>query len=169
MDFLELIRTRRSIRKYTETAIPGEVVQELLRAAMYAPSATNEQPWQFIVINDRKILDEIPSKHPYAAMAAQAPLAIVVCGDLRHDKANGYWVQDCSAATQNLLLAAHSLGLGAVWCGIYPRERRVATIQKFLALPEHIIPLALVVIGHPAEQPIPEERFRPERVHYNGW
>jgi nitroreductase len=169
MDTLQSIFTRRSIRRYTDQPVSEELIEQILRAAMAAPSAGNQQPWQFVVLTDRKLLDAIPGYHPYAEMLRQASAAIVVCGDLRLESRSGYWVQDCSAATQNLLLAAHALGLGAVWLGVYPREDRVANTQCLCGLPAEVIPLAIVALGHPAEQPKPVDRFKPERVHRNKW
>ncbi|GAI33467.1 unnamed protein product, partial [marine sediment metagenome] len=125
MDAMEAILARRSIRKYTKQPVSDEVLKELLEAAMCAPSAGNRQPRCFVVINGRKILDEIPKYHPYAEMLKEAPMAILVCCD-RDLQMGDYGVQDCSAATQNILLAAHAKGLGAVWLGTYPEEQRVA-------------------------------------------
>ena len=169
MDALEAMLTRRSIRRYTGEPVPDELIQPLLEAAMSAPSAGNEQPWQFIVMTERRLLDEIPAFHPYADMLREAPLAILVCGDVRLERYKGYWVQDCSAATENLLLAAHSMGLGAVWVGVYPKEDRVQRLQKLLNLPAHVIPLALVPIGYPAERIPPAHRLDATRIHLNGW
>ena len=169
MDALDAILTRRSIRRYTEKPVPNELIQILLEAAMNAPSAGNEQPWQFVVITERRLLDEIPAFHPYADMLRESPVAIVVCGDLRQERYKGYWVQDCSAATQNLLLAAHAKGLGAVWVGIHPKEDRVARMQKLLDLPDHVIPMALVPLGYPAERIPRAHRFDASRIHRNGW
>jgi len=136
---------------------------------MCAPSAGNEQPWQFVVIRDRQMLDSIPTAHPYAGPARQAPLVIVVCGDLNLEKHPGFWVQDCSAATQNLLLAARASGLGSVWCGVYPNEERVGAIRELLGLPQHVVPLSLVIIGYPAESKGRQERFDAKRVHSERW
>lgn len=169
MDAMEAILTRRSIRKYTAQPVPDEVINELLKAAMSAPTAGNQQPWRFIVVDERKILDEIPKIHPYSQMLKQAPLAILVCGDESKSKYPGYWVQDCSAATQNLLLAAHAQGLGAVWLGVHPREERIAGFRKLFGLPQHIAPLALVSIGYPAEQKPPSERYDAAKIRYNRW
>ncbi|MBA7525590.1 5,6-dimethylbenzimidazole synthase [subsurface metagenome] len=168
MDAVEAILTRRSIRKYTKQPVSEEVLKELLEAAMYAPSASNQQPWCFVVINDRKILDEIPKYHPYAQMLKEAPVAILVCchSDLQ---SGGYGVQDCSAATQNILLAAHAKGLGAVWLGVYSTEQRVIAIKKLLNLPENITPISLISIGYPAEQKPRPDRYQADRVHYNQW
>jgi nitroreductase len=166
---MQSILTRRSIRKYKDKPVSDDLIKQVLEAAMAAPSAGNEQPWQFIVINDRKILGQIPAIHPNASMTKDAPLAILVCGDLSKEKYPGYWSVDCSAATENLLLAVHALGLGAVWCGIYPREERIEGMKKMLGIPDGIVPFALVPIGYPGEEKPPSERFEKERIHYNKW
>lgn len=169
MEIIEAIKTRRSIRKFnTQTVLP-DVIRQLLDAAMSAPSAGNQQPWHFVVIDQRRILDQVPAIHPYAGFCKDAPLAILVCGDTRLEKYQGFWVQDCSAATQNLLLAAHAKGLGAVWTGIYPIEERVQGFRELLDLPEEVIPLALVVLGYPDQTPPAQERYREDRVHRNMW
>jgi len=144
MDALNAILSRRSIRKYTAQPVSEEMVRELLEAAMAAPSAGNEQPWHFVVMDDREILDAIPRFHPYSRMLEEAPMAILVCGDLELQKYEGYWVQDCSAATENLLIAAQAKGLGAVWLGVYPIEERVAGFRNLLGVPDHVIPFALI-------------------------
>lgn len=169
MELIEGIITRRSIRKFKTSAIPATTIKILLKAAMYAPSARNEQPWHFIVAEDRNLLNQIKDTHPYASMLAEAPLAIVVCGDLTLEKSPGYWPVDCSAATQNLLLAAHGCGLGAVWLGVFPRPERQEAIKKIFYLPDHIQPFSIIAIGEPNEQKQMPERFLPERVHYNSW
>ncbi len=169
MDTMETILSRRSIRKYTSAAIPEPIIQSILRAAMNAPSAGNEQPWQFVVIQDRSMLEAISKVHPYASMLTEAPVAILICGDLELEKHKGFWTQDCSAATQNMLLAIHSYGLGGVWLGIYPREDRCAGIQKLLNLPSKIMPFALVPMGYPAETKPKADRYSPSRVKYDHW
>ena len=169
MDTLTAINVRRSIRKYTGAAVAEETILRLIRAAMAAPSAGNERPWHFIVISERELLDAIPKFHPYAAMLPQASVAILVCGDLTLEKHRGYWVQDCSAAAENLLLAAAALGLGAVWTGVYPEEERVSAMRRLLRIPDHVVPLALIPLGYPAEHPGPVDRFDPGRIHRNGW
>lgn len=166
---MENILKRRSIRQYTSEPVGEEQIEQILRAAMSAPSAGNQQPWHFVVITDRALLDRIPEIHPHARMVAQAPVAVAVCGDLSLEKHDGMWLQDCSAATQNLLLAVQALGLGAVWLGVYPREPRMEGLRRLLRLPKQVVPLALVPIGHPAEEKPPVDRFQPDRVHYNGW
>ena len=169
MDTIEAILSRRSIRKFIQEPIPDGLIKELLKAAMNAPSARNQQPWQFIVINDRNILNEIPKIHPHSKMLTETPLAILVCGDKSLEKSEGYWVQDCSAATMNLLIAATAKGLGSVWLGIYPRDERIKGIVDILSLPDHITPLSLVALGYPAEKKQKEDRYNEERVHYNKW
>jgi nitroreductase len=169
VDTIEAIRTRRSIRRYTGEPFSDDVLAEILKAAMSAPSAGNQQPWQFVVVADRALREAIAQFHPYAQMVPEAPVAIVVCGDVRLESYKGYWVQDCSAATQNILLAAHAMGLGAVWVGIYPVEDRVRRLQQLLALPAQVVPLALVPLGLPAERALPANRFDPARIHRNRW
>jgi nitroreductase len=169
MDALEAIFTRRSIRKYTPEPVSEEDLKTLLAAAMSAPSAGNQQPWEFIVIDDRKILDAIPQVHPYSKMLLEASLAILVCGNLEIERHRGYWIQDCSAATQNILLAARALGLGTVWLGVTPNEARVSGIGQLLKLPKSIVPFSLIAVGHPAEEKGRADRFKPERIHRNGW
>lgn len=169
MDAMEAIMTRRSIRKFKSGLISDDMLEDLLKAAMSAPSAGNEQPWRFVIIDDREIMDEVPKIHPHTAMLKDAALAVLVCGDTSLEKYKGFWVQDCSAATQNLLLAAHAMGLGAVWTGFYPIEERVVGMRKLLGLPDHVIPLALVPIGYPDQASGRQERFRRDRVHRNHW
>ncbi len=169
MDILEALLTRRSVRAFTADPVSPEQLEMLLRAAMHAPSACNQQPWHFIVVDSREQLNAIAGLHPYAKMLKQAPLAIIVCGDLTLETCPGNWAIDCSAAMQNLLLAAHAQGLGGVWVGIHPVEARVKNISEFLGLPKFVTPLCLAAVGHPAE-PLPKaDRYKPERVHHNAW
>jgi nitroreductase len=169
MDVLEAIRTRRSIRAFVDRAVPEELVQKLLAAAMQAPSARNQQPWHFIVIDDRTLLAKIAEFMPNASMAAAAPLAILVCGDLDLEKSPGYWMVDCAAAVENMLLAAHGLGLGAVWCGVYPRDQRMDGLRRLAGLPKNVIAHSLVVLGYAAEKVPAEDRYRLQRVRRNHW
>jgi len=169
MDAIQAVMSRRSIRRYTQQEVSEDTVRQLLEAAMNAPSAGNEQPWQFVVIRQRRILDAIPSIHPYSQMLKEASLGIVVCGDLSLEVYKGFWVQDCSAATQNILIAAHALGLGAVWLAFYPFEDRVAGLRRMLSLPEQIIPLSMVSVGWPGEKKGPAARYRQDRVHFDRW
>lgn len=169
MERLGAILDRRSIRRYTGQKIDDQTIKMLLTAAMYAPSAVNKQPWHFVVIDRRGLMEEIMEIHPHAGMLRTASHGIVVCGDeqLQHD--DGYWVVDCGAATQNLLLAAHILGLGACWVGLHPREGRKAAVGSLLGLPSHVKPFALVALGYPGEQKPRPQRFHPHKVRHNGW
>ncbi len=166
---MEALFKRRSIRKYTPKEVSDDEIKELIRAGMCAPSAGNEQPWHFIVINVRGLLDEIPRVHPYSQMLREAPAAILVCGDLTLEKHAGFWVQDCAAATENILVAIAAKGLGSVWLGVYPREDRVEGLRQLLRLPKNIVPFALLPVGHPAETKPPKTEFDFSRVRYNGW
>lgn len=169
MEVMEAIKTRRSIRKFKNKPVSKEDIEDLLRAAMQAPSAGNKQPWHFVVITDRKKLDKIPEFHPFAEMLLESPLAILICAKVETSKYCDYWVQDCSAATQNLLLSAHAKGLGAVWLGIYPIAERVDGIKQLFNLPPDFVPLSLNAIGHPAEKKEPIDRFDKSRIHYDQW
>jgi nitroreductase len=169
MDTLEAIRTRRSIREYQNREVPSDLIRQVLAAAMMAPSARNAQPWHLVVIDAPKLLAAVPQFHPNAAMAPRAAVAILVCGDLNLELSPGYWPIDCAAATENLLLAAHALGLGAVWTGVYPRTDRMQGFRTLLDLPENIIPHTFIPIGYPAEQRESDDRYQADRVHHNGW
>ena len=162
---LDVIFKRRSIRKYHDQPVSPEHIETLLRAAMAAPSASNKQPWHFVVIENRDMLNGFTEVHAYAKMLKEATLCIAVCGE--KDKA--YWVQDCSAATQNILLAAAGLGLGSVWLGVHPNAEREAQVSEMLGISPQYAPLCLIAVGHPAEQKGPSERFDPEKVHYEKW
>lgn len=166
---MEAIFKRRSIRKYTQTPVKKEVLIELIKAGMAAPSAGNEQPWHFIIINERKILTSIQKVHPHSRMLSSAGAAILVCGDLTLETQQGFWIQDCAAATENILIAVAHMGLGAVWLGVYPEEDRIIGIQMLLKIPEYIIPFSLLPIGYPAEQKSPKTDFDMSRIRYNGW
>jgi nitroreductase len=169
MDAITCIHTRRSIRKFEKRAVSDELIKQVLEAGMMAPSAGNQQPWQFLVITEPALLAQIPKVHPYAAMAPESAVSILVCGDLRLEKHRGFWVQDCSAAVQNMLLAAHALGLAGVWTGVYPNEERVSGFRELFKLPDHVVPLALLPFGYPAQESERVDRFRPERIHKNQW
>ncbi|MGZ4880022.1 MAG: nitroreductase family protein [Halobacteriota archaeon] len=169
MDVTKAILSRRSIRKYADEPISDEDVEALLRAAMHAPSGVNEQPWHFVVIKDRKILDAIPRISRTAQMVKHAPLAIAVCADKNLEKFPGLWALDCSAATENILLAATARGLGAVWTAVYPFEDRIKGIKKLLNLPGEVIPLCVIPVGRPAETLAPVDRFNPSCIHYETW
>lgn len=164
---IDIIFSRRSIRKYTPEPVGEEHVRKLLEAAMAAPSASNRKPWHFVVVDEREKLDRLADAHTYGKMLHEAPLCIAVCGD---PKISGrFWVQDCSAATENLLLAAVALGLGAVWLGVHPSEERIAAVRGVLGIPETVVPLNLVSIGHPAEEKEPRTQYDEERIHHRRW
>lgn len=167
---IENIMTRTSIRAYTDEPVSAESIETLLRAGMAAPTAVNAQPWHFVVVNDKAKLQELSDANPRAKMLQTAPLAIVVCGDMTktmEGKGRQFWIQDCSAATENILLAAHALGLGAVWTALYPMDERIAPVSEALKLPDTLTPLCTIVIGHPAEQSEPKDKWKPENVSYN--
>ena len=164
MDALKAIFSRRSIRKYLEKPVPAAILTRLVEAGMQAPSARNKQPWHFIVITKRENLDALADAHPYAAMMKQAAAAIVVCGDRKEEETDLYLVQNCSAATQNILLAAHAQGLGAVWLGLQPRKERVEAIKEILDIPGHIYPVSLISIGYPDEKKEPVKRYDATKV-----
>ena len=165
---LSSIMTRTSIRKYTDQPVSKADIETLLRAGMAAPTAVNRQPWHFVAVTDKAKLKELAGSR--GRMIEQCAVAIVVCGNMdkaMQGKGQAYWIQDCSAATENILLAAHALGLGAVWTGVYPMDDRVANVSKAVKLPETIVPLCVIAIGHPAESPTPKDKWKPENVSYN--
>ncbi len=169
-DAIETIMTRTSIRSFTDHAVAADTIEAILRAGMAAPTAVNLQPWHFVVVNDRAKLDELAGNGRQSKMLQEAPLAIVVCGDTTktlEGPGEAFWIQDCSAATENILLAAHALGLGAVWTGCHPIEERVAMVKQVLNMPENLIPLCVIVMGYPNEQPAPKDKWKPENVTYN--
>jgi nitroreductase len=169
MDALETIFSRRSIRQYTSEQVSDDQVQIILKAAMYAPSAVNKQPWHFVVFKDANTIQRIQEVHPSSGMLSKASVAILVCWDehLQHD--TGYGPVDCSAATENMLLAAHSMGLGAVWVGLYPRQPRMEAVHKIFNLPDHVKGFAIVSIGYPAEKKQDPGRFDKSRIHTEKW
>lgn len=169
MDALQAIMGRRSIRRYADRPVEDEKVEALVKAAMAAPSAGNEQSWRFVVVTDRDRLDQLADSSPFAGLLERAPLAIVVCGDVTAEKHIGFWVQDCAAATENMLLAAHALGLGAVWLGFYPVEERVEGVRRICKLPDALVPFSIVGLGYPTEEKPPADRYNPEYVHRETW
>lgn len=169
MESLEALKTRRSIRKYTDNKIPEETIKELIKCAMYSPSAFDYQPWHFIVIDKKEIFDKILKAASHAEMIKEASHVVILCGDSKLEENIGLLIQDISAATQNLLLAAHTYGLGAVWVGIYPFEEIVNGIRDVFNLPDNIIPVSMAVLGYPGESPEQPERYKEERVHINKW
>lgn len=165
-ELIQTIFARRSIRKYTAEPVSEKDIKTLLEAAMAAPSASNIKPYHFIVVTDREGLDALADVHPHGKMLYEATLCVAVCGVPDESR---YWVQDCSAATENLLLAATALGLGAVWLGVYPKPDRVAPVSEVLGIPESVVPLNLISIGHPAEEKESRTQYNEERVHRGRW
>ena len=161
------IMTRTSVRNYTSEPISKDTINLLLRAGMASPTAVNKQPWKFVAITNKTMLDSIAKAFPYARFASKAPLVIVPCGDhmnmLPGDMAQ-LWIQVLSAATENILLAANSLGLGAVWCMCYPNYQLINSLRDIAQLPSSLTPLCLVVIGHPADEPHPKDKWKEENI-----
>lgn len=166
------IMTRTSVRAYSGRPVATETVDTLLRAAMAAPTAGNKQPWRFVVIDDKDLLCAIGENFKTMPMAKEAAVAVIMCGDTTATfpgEGRDYWIQDVSAASENLLLAAHAMGLGAVWCGIYPQTERVGQFSAMLHLPSDIIPMACICVGYPSGETTPKDKWHPEYVHYNSW
>jgi len=169
MELIEVLATRRSVRQFRDRPVADEHIRAIIEAAMLAPSAGNQQPWHFVVVTDRAKLARIPDFHPYSAMMRTAPAAILICGDPTGTPWPEFWVQDCSAAAQNALLAARDLGLGTVWVGVYPVEERMAGFRRLLAIPEHVHPFALIPVGWSTGPFKAADRSRPERIHRESW
>lgn len=173
MDVLAIANlfARRSIRSFTAEPVAPAQIEMLLKAAMAAPSAANRKPWHFVVVTDARVRAALAQAHPHAAMVAGAPLALVPCGEpsLSMPDRPDYWVQDLAAATENILLAATGLGLGAVWCGVHPVPDRVSALRRLLGIPDNVVPFALIAVGHPAESKEPRTQYDPERVHRDRW
>ncbi len=168
---IDNILTRVSVRQFTGEPISQQQIDTLLQCAMAAPSAINKQPWAFIVITDTALLQRIGNEMPNSRCQNNPACAFVPCGDLTKAIPDlpEFWINDVSAATENLLLAVHAMGLGAVWTGVHPSAERVAQLQSLLNLPEHIVPLCIVPVGYPAETPAIKEKFSADNIHYNGW
>ena len=169
MELLDGIKTRRSIRKYTGQVSDDQQIKTLLDAGFCAPSARNVRPWHFIIVKDQAKLQEVSNIHPYAKMLPSAGCGIVVCGDLCSQEQEGYIAQDCSAAIENMLLAAHGMGLGAVWLGVYPEYERSRALSGIFNIPNNVAPMGLVCVGYPAETPDAPDRYMEANVHHENW
>jgi len=169
MDTLTAIMKRRSIRAYTDKKISAADIKTLLRAAMMAPTARNAQEWEFIVVRDKNTFKKIVRVLPNGAMLEGADCAIIVCADKNKELSPGYWIGDCGAAAQNILLAATELGIASVGLGVQPKEERRAGIKKFFALPDNIEPFCVVSLGYPAESKYAPDRYDEAKVHYEKW
>ncbi|MFI3330302.1 MAG: nitroreductase family protein [Rikenellaceae bacterium] len=166
---LNSIATRTSVRKFTNQKIEAAKIEQILKVGMSAPTAGNRQPWEFYVVSDTTLIKQFPKVTRYTSpMHKTALTAIIVCGNPSKSfpKQPLYWVQDCSAATENILLAAHAMDLGAVWCGVYPVEKSVATLREMMNIPDELVPLNIIMLGYPdAEQKV-KDKWKPEKVHY---
>ena len=165
---MDSIFTRRSIRRYKDIKVEEEKIDKMLRAAMQAPSAMNQQPWEFIVVENKEALKQLSKVHMYAGLIENAPLAVVICGNENVMRAPEKWEQDLGAATQNLLLAATQLELGSVWIGIAPVRERMDYIKDMFNLPSNIKPYCVVAVGYPAEGHNNKfvDRYDEDKVHY---
>ena len=161
---LENIAARKSVRKYLKKEVEEEKITAMLKAGMAAPSGMDRRPWEFVVVTDRAALDSMAASLPYAKMLAQAPMAIVVCGDSTR---SSYWYVDCSAVTQNVLLAAEALGLGAVWTAAYPYEDRIGVVRKYTAMPEQFVPLCIIPVGYPDGPQKAKDKYDESKIHRN--
>ena len=168
MEAIEAIMGRRSIRRYTGEKVSEEDISVLLMAAMNAPSAHNKQPWHFIVVDDRALLNKVPEYHQYSKMLEKASHAIIVLGD-NDIQTTDFWIHDCSAALENILIAAQAKGIGAVWLGVHPHENLINGTKELFGVPDHVTPLGIVSLGVPAEEKPPRENYNKERVHRNKW
>ena len=167
MELKEALLKRRSIRKFTDESVSEEMINELLHAAMSGPSACNKKPWEFYVITNAEVLEQLKSASKFTKFSSK--LAIVVCGNLKKAlplQFAEYWIQDCSAATENILLRVTDLGLGAVWCGIHPQKRAEEKVRKYVGISEKQVPLNIIFIGHPAQEQEPRDQYDEACVHY---
>lgn len=171
-EVIECIMTRASVRKYKPEPVSDSIVTAVLKAGMAAPTAANQQAWHFVVINEQSLKDSITDAFQWTKMVLDCAFAVVVCGDMsklfdgdRED--GGFWTLDCSAASENMLLAAHALGLGGVWCGIYPEEDRMSRLSEILNLPPNLRPLNILSFGYPAAAVAPKDKWDPEKISYN--
>ncbi len=166
---IDTIYDRRSVRKYLEKSVNPDLVDEVLRAGMFAPSASNKQPWHFIVFNEKDKIQEIRELHPYTSALKTAPVCIMVCGDTEKEMAEGFYIADCSAATENMLLAAKALGLDTCWIGIYPWEEITNEFSKHLNLPENVVPFCFIALGYAEQKLERPRRYDSAKIHYNKW
>ena len=162
-EILDFICRRRSVRRFQKKPVPDEILEVLMKAAMAAPSGNNAQPWEFVIVRDAKIKEELSRVHSWVGMAAEAPAAVVVLGN----KSSEWWQDDCAAATENLLLAAANLGLGTVWCGI--KEDQARAVRKILGVPGNMGVLCIVPLGYPAESTSPHTKYRKDKIHWDRY
>ncbi|MDI6701156.1 MAG: nitroreductase family protein [bacterium] len=168
-ELIRFLRTRRSVREYQNKDIEDKIIFEIIKSAMYAPSAHNKQPWEFFIVKNREKLNEIAKNHPYAKMLKKAPLCIVVLANTKKQPDSGYFSQDLSAATMNILLASWAYGIGSCWIGVYPKNERIEIVRNVLKIPEGFVPFSIVSLGYPKENPQTVERFDEKRIHTDIW
>lgn len=170
-DILEFIHHRSSIRDFTGVPVPEDILLEIVKAGMAAPSSNNLQPWSFIIVTDKEIMLKLSKNLPFAKMLDKAGGAIVVCGtpDTKDADLSNYWIQDCSAATENILLAVEAFGLGAVWTGVCPRKERIKWVKEVLKIPDEVVPLNVIPIGYPLKPPLIKNKFKSTKIHKNNW
>ena len=168
-DALTVIHRRKSVRKYLDKPVSREQLTVLMKAGMAAPTAADKRPWAFVAVTERAVLDSLAESSPTGKMLRQAAAAIVVCGDTRRALNSNVWTQDCSAASQNILLAAEAIGLGAVWIGIYPEYFKYNHVRRTLGIPMEVIPLNIISIGWPTGAEKPKQKFDPDNIHWNMW
>ena len=179
---LDVIMSRTSIRSFTGDPVSQEQLETILKAGMAAPTAMNSQPWRFVVVTDKETINKVFASGFRGEMFTQAGAVIVVCGQSTQmrkpfgqpdapetEQPNMFWYEDCSAAAENILLAAHALGLGAVWTAGYPAMERVVPIADALGVPANVIPLCIIPVGVPAENPEPKDKWNPDNIHWNKW
>lgn len=169
---VKTIFSRKSVRKFKDIPVEKETLLNLVKAGMAAPTAVNKQPWAFIIVDDRKTLNLLADKLPYAKMLFSATAAIVVCGlpkESLEEKPIDYAIIDSSAAAENILLAAEAIGLGAVWTAVYPRIDRIDIVREILFVPEDVLPFCVIPIGWPAGEEVPKDKYKPEKIHWNNW
>jgi nitroreductase len=169
MDAIHAILTRRSVRRYNDKEVSDKTIKKLIKAGFSAPSAGDQQPWHFIVLDYKQKIGKIQTFHPNATFLKEANKVILICADLNLEKFKNYWTLDCSAATQNILLATRALGLGSCWLGVYPRGDRIKNLKKLFGLTENIIPFSLISLGYSFEKQEKVDRYKKERIHYNTW
>lgn len=173
-EVIDCIMTRTSVRSYTDRQVEDSIVNKILRAGMAAPTAANQQPWQFVVVTEQNLKDSIAAAFEYTKMVDHCSFAVVVCGDMDNlfkgdIPDGGFWVEDCSAASENMLLAAHALGVGGVWCGIYPLADRETRLREILHLPSNLTPLNVMAFGYPSQPGAPKDKWTPAKIHYNAY
>ena len=171
-DFWSVVKNRTSVRQWQDKPVAKADIEDILRAGMAAPTAVDRRPWRFLVITDAAKRNKLAGKVERGAMFRDAPVLIVVCGDMDaalEGEGREFWVQDCSAATENMLLAITAKGLGGVWTGAYPIKKRTAELQAALGLPKNIIPLDVVLLGYPKHTPTPKDKWDPENIHWEKW